>query len=627
MALTSFIVFIPLGWLYLNQPLVLQYVSQSSIADRIAANPELTWGGQLLTSLRVYLDGSVALWQGQWQQIVTFDWLIFVGFWIGLMVVVARWQRPAYLFLLTGLVVLWIPVLLNDIDFSDLRLPDMLPVHHAISHLRAAGILPLYYVTVAAGLLGAAEWMGKKLSIRKPEFVGLATFLIIFGLSGLLNSYTFFVRWPQEPFLYERYNGHELDLAQALARESSDKDILIPFHLYSHPTLRMVLDEIFTESDTPPPSQPSRPAILVTASDAPLASYVWLSRSASEEGMAFLTLPLQSTDLLNLSLPEPQQGFDFAAPYFITAQTNPIPNLTPIQAQLAAWPVPNPVNYTWDNEIRLVGYEVAPQQTEPGQPATLTLYWENLTDQPLLRDVFIHAINSSGEGVNQVDNVMLTDGHYRRQGKITPTHHLIQLGDELPAGPYLIRLGLFNTRTGNRVPITGDNDQILGDEVKLGLFYIGNQGLPDKSIEVALGDQLQLAGYTLPNEYPVGTGETVINPQLYWQALKQVDEDYTIFVQLLDNNNQFIAGFDTQPLQGHYPTSLWQPGERVIQEINLTLPAELPSGSYRLVTGMYNLDTGRRLSAADKQGNPLADNMVMLANVIITTNRIAFEVP
>ena len=69
MALTSLVVFIPLGRLYFDTPLVLQYVSQSSIADKIANDPNLTWTGQLLTSLRVYLDGSVALWQGQWNRV------------------------------------------------------------------------------------------------------------------------------------------------------------------------------------------------------------------------------------------------------------------------------------------------------------------------------------------------------------------------------------------------------------------------------------------------------------------------------------------------------------------------------------------------------------------------------
>ena len=145
--------------------------------------------------------------------------------------------------------------------------------------------------------------------------------------------------------------------------------------------------------------------------------------------------------------------------------------------------------------------------------------------------------------------------------------------------------------------------------------------------QTVLGEQIQILGYTLPNEYPLDGGETIISPQIYWQAIKPVDGNYTIFVQLLDSNNQFITSFDTQPLQGNYPTSLWQPGEMVVQGVDLTLPEQLPAGTYRLVTGMYNLDTGQRLTAADKRGNPLADNMVTLSNVIIAADKIIVETP
>ncbi len=57
-----------------------------------------------------------------------------------------------------------------------------------------------------------------------------------------------------------------------------------------------------------------------------------------------------------------------------------------------------------------------------------------------------------------------------------------------------------------------------------------------------------------------------------------------------------LSGWDSQPLNGLYPTNLWSPGESISDTFLLPLPAGgLPSGTYRLVTGFYELDTGQRL--------------------------------
>jgi hypothetical protein len=88
--------------------------------------------------------------------------------------------------------------------------------------------------------------------------------------------------------------------------------------------------------------------------------------------------------------------------------------------------------------------------------------------------------------------------------------------------------------------------------------------------------------------------------------------DYTIFVQLLNAQDQLITSWDAQPLSGQYPTSRWQTGEIVVDEFALPLPEELPSGQYRLVAGMYDLATGQRLPATGDDGQRLPGDMIVL---------------
>ena len=100
--------------------------------------------------------------------------------------------------------------------------------------------------------------------------------------------------------------------------------------------------------------------------------------------------------------------------------------------------------------------------------------------------------------------------------------------------------------------------------------------------------------------------------KLYWQAAEPINLDYTAFVQLLDEQNRVVSQLDTQPLGGLYPTSRWKPGQVIMGEFPLSLNQRLTAGSYRLVTGMYDLASGVRLPAFDSTGQPWPDNAILL---------------
>lgn len=112
--------------------------------------------------------------------------------------------------------------------------------------------------------------------------------------------------------------------------------------------------------------------------------------------------------------------------------------------------------------------------------------------------------------------------------------------------------------------------------------------------QTRLGDSVVLRGYAV-NANP---GDT-LDVKLYWQVDKPVSEDYTVFTQLLDNNGALIAGVDSQPLGGYFPTSQWPENEIVTDVVSLPLPDDLPAGQYTLITGMYTLETLERLPLAN----------------------------
>jgi hypothetical protein len=62
------------------------------------------------------------------------------------------------------------------------------------------------------------------------------------------------------------------------------------------------------------------------------------------------------------------------------------------------------------------------------------------------------------------------------------------------------------------------------------------------------------------------------------------------------------AQADVIPVNGARPTWSWLPGEIIVDEIVLKIPADLPAGRYRLTTGLYDELSGERLTLPDGSG-------------------------
>ena len=101
---------------------------------------------------------------------------------------------------------------------------------------------------------------------------------------------------------------------------------------------------------------------------------------------------------------------------------------------------------------------------------------------------------------------------------------------------------------------------------------------------------------------------------LYWQALKPISYDYTVFVHLRDRAGHNVAQADHQPLAPVYPPTLWPVGETIRERSVLTLPEGIAAGTYDVWIGLYRLDTLERLPVV---GGLSSDNAVSLGEVTI----------
>jgi hypothetical protein len=131
------------------------------------------------------------------------------------------------------------------------------------------------------------------------------------------------------------------------------------------------------------------------------------------------------------------------------------------------------------------------------------------------------------------------------------------------------------------------------------------------SIQADVGQDFHLLGYDLrPAQAQPGE---IVHLTLYWEAIHKPTGDYTVFTHLLNPMGQMHSQKDNQPQGGMYPTYLWDEGERIQDEYELTIAPDAPPGSYQIAVGMYYLPTLERLPVTDQNGALLPDARILIA--------------
>ena len=146
------------------------------------------------------------------------------------------------------------------------------------------------------------------------------------------------------------------------------------------------------------------------------------------------------------------------------------------------------------------------------------------------------------------------------------------------------------------------------------LGHVTVSGVPLPEGAVNFGDKIALLEADVPETTLRPGGRLRVN--LRWQALGPIEADYTVFVQVVDAQDRIVGQVDSWPVQGTHPTSGWEPGEVVGDPYQVQLAEALPSGRYRLLIGLYRLDTLQRLPVLDESG-AAADDKVTLPGLTV----------
>lgn len=140
--------------------------------------------------------------------------------------------------------------------------------------------------------------------------------------------------------------------------------------------------------------------------------------------------------------------------------------------------------------------------------------------------------------------------------------------------------------------------QWLADDYRLTLFATPNAFTTKDNPSELFGKHITLTEWAAAwsdSDNPT----PALQLQLTWQTAQPIEPSLHTFAQLLNEQGQLVAAWDSIPQAGFAPTSTWQANEPVTERLTLLVPADTPSGTLRLIIGLYDPSTGERLLTAD----------------------------
>jgi hypothetical protein len=276
----------------------------------------------------------------------------------------------------------------------------------------------------------------------------------------------------------------------------------------------------------------------------------------------------------------------------------------------------NPVYVRFGEEMELLGYEYGSGgRYAPGDILEVVVYWRALAKMDKNYTLRWQVLDAQEQPYGMVE-LYPGWGNYATSlwepGLIVRDTYRFQIDAEMPSpGMGTAAITVLDAETDTVLAATDPQGQFLGLQLKLQPFKLtaGMETAPtDGGAEFVFGEQIALVARQVQKDDAART----ITLYLTWQALRRIPTDYVVFVHVSDPAGTTVAQHDRQPRGGRYPTSLWDMGELVEDEIAITVPGGLPLSRYRLHMGVYDPDTEQRLLTYDTFGRRVLDDIIIL---------------
>jgi 4-amino-4-deoxy-L-arabinose transferase-like glycosyltransferase len=368
--------------------------------------------------------------------------------WAGVGLCLLRWRQPRYFFLLLWLGAGLIPTFVSIPPAS-------------LSHSILA--IPVVYILPVVTLDEALKWLRRQVSDIKYQIQSLifAICYLIFATFLAANMVRdvrdYFITWPRQEMVRVLYRADYRDLARYVNDHPEIEDVAVSSNLLG-PWDWLALDLDIRRSDASVRLFDPERVLVWTGDDKPtnVVLVYWLSAAP----------PIQ--DLLAQSPPEA------IAPGLTRYTLPPLSGLqSPASDSLARFA----------NGLELIKAQWI-EEPSPGKEGVLLTVWHvaeplDLIPRPIVANppppgvysgprlaVFTHLLTEDGTHIIGDDGLWL-DPHTLKPGDRFVQLHRYSPAADAPAGPYTVRVGLYDPKTGERWKVVDDSTEPKGDSVSI----------------------------------------------------------------------------------------------------------------------------------------------------------------
>ncbi len=233
--------------------------------------------------------------------------------------------------------------------------------------------------------------------------------------------------------------------------------------------------------------------------------------------------------------------------------------------------------------LQLVGAEIDTETAVPGDDIWLTLYWQ-ASDPPTDPPEFtLEILGRDLTGIGQAQGYHgrgLYPANLWSPNQIIADRFALRLADEIEAPVWAEAY----------VGLVGETSRALA-----GRLEVEPESWPTNPAPALanMGDGIELTAVTFaPTSAAPGDTITV---SVQWRVTAAPGHDYTTLLHLGQPGQPPLATGDNQPINGRYPTHLWQAGELIDDSYTIVMPEGVGNGRYPLWLGLYDAQTFTRL--------------------------------
>ena len=261
------------------------------------------------------------------------------------------------------------------------------------------------------------------------------------------------------------------------------------------------------------------------------------------------------------------------------------------------------------DEFRLERCKVGPRSLTAGDAVRITLFWQALAETN--QDYVVIFLLKDGQGRRWAQHEMKPQGGWRptdtwTKGELVQDNHALMVPWGTPPGEYHLELQLYSPELGHSLSASRGDKTAAGVGLDLGPVQISpssvypSKGHLSAGHECAAGfaDQIELQGYDfIKGDYRSGDNLHLV---LYWRALRDIQKEYNLLLQLVDSSDKVINQIIALPGASWYPASRWKRNELVKGQQDIVIPPQTPEGKYLLRIVLFS-PGGENLTVRKRQ--------------------------